>query len=134
MNPINHEATVQVGQVNAFPIQLVEQLVSVGSPILVGGVAVLLLASVVAVYTYNRGENNSWSVNDLDEEEKQVVELLESHNGKVKQKKIATEIEWSDAKASRLTTSLEEKNVIVKKMIERENQVELNSSDRRNKD
>lgn len=133
MNPINHEATVQVGQVNAVPIQLVEQLVSVGSPILVGGVAVLLLASVVAVYTYNRGENNSWSVNDLDEEEKQVVELLESHNGEVKQKKIATEIEWSDAKASRLTTSLEEKNVIVKKMIERENQVELNISDRRNK-
>lgn len=133
MSSINYEVTVQVGQLDAVPIQLVEQLVSIGSPVVLG-VVVLLLACVVAVYTYSKGEDNSWSVNDLGEEEMEVVELLESHNGEVKQKKIATDLEWSDAKASRLTTSLEEKNVIVKKMVERENQVELNSSDRRDKD
>lgn len=128
MSLTSQRATVHMA--DTVPIQFVDELMSVGSPVLLG-VVVLLFASVVAVYTYSQGEDEFWSVDELSEEEQKVVELLESNDGDVKQKKIATELDWSDAKASRLTTSLEEKNVLEKKMVERENKVELNSSDRK---
>lgn len=111
-------------------VSLYLQATQFSTPIIATVIAIIFVTVAVGVYTRSRSEDESWSLSNLDEEETNIVNLLDSENGEVKQKKFATEFDWSDAKVSRLTTRLEDKNVVEKAMIERENVIRLKGSNR----
>lgn len=90
--------------------------------------AAVLYAGSVA---YRRSKTDTrWSVSELNDEEEDIVELLQENNGKINQKEISDEMEFSDAKTSRLTSSLIDKNAVDKVREERQNYVIINSEDR----
>lgn len=111
-------------------VSLYLQATQFSTPIIATVIAIIFVTVAVGVYTRSRSEDETWSLSNLDEEETNIVNLLDSENGEVKQKKFATEFDWSDAKVSRLTTRLEDKNVVEKAMIERENVIRLKGSNR----
>lgn len=103
-----------------------------GVPILpIAVIGVGLLAVVGGVF-YRRDSDtgDDWSQDELQTEEERVVSLLEQHDGRVKQKLLAGEFDWSDAKVSRVTSNLEENSVLEKLTIGRENVLQLNQSGR----
>lgn len=74
---------------------------------------------------------SSWSTDELKTEGEKVVELLEENEGRIKQKDLKSTLDWSDSKASRVTSSLEEKGVIEKLTIGRENVISLEEEGRK---
>lgn len=106
------------------------------SPILIGSVfLVLIVLALIGGYLY-RGEEeddsdeDKWSSGDLETEEEKVVSLLEENDGRVKQKLVGKEFDWSDTKVSRVTGKLEDENVITKLTVGRENVLDLNEGER----
>lgn len=106
------------------------QAIEFSTPLIGAIIAVVFATATVGFYIRTRNKENTWSLTSLDDKETSIVKLLDSEGGEVKQKKLADNFGWSDAKVSRLTTSLEDKNIIEKSMVERENVVRLNSSNR----
>lgn len=102
-------------------------------------VAVVVILSVLAVAVgykvMGSNDKETWSVSDLEEDEVRIVEFLRSSEDKiVKQKELSNEFDWSDAKVSRLTSDLIDKNVVNKERIDRQNYVELNEEKEETKD
>ena len=118
----NLDATFMQSGTQNFPI---DPAIGVG----VITVFIILIAGGV-LYSRRSGGDSNWSTSDLQTEEERIVELLENNDGRIKQKMVAEEFDWSDAKVSRVTSSLEEDEVLEKLMIGRENVLELNESDR----
>jgi uncharacterized membrane protein len=119
MNPQYINQVLPYLQGTEFPTPLISTIV-----------AMVVVTMVVGAYVRTGSEDKTWSLTNLDEEETNIVNLLDSEDGEVKQKKFSTEFDWSDAKVSRLTTRLEDKNIVEKSMVERENIVRLNESNR----
>jgi uncharacterized membrane protein len=114
-------------------------------PVVPMAIVVVVALGIVGVATYYLSENDSlngsqennpgggssnnttssWSTNELRTEDEKVVELLEENGGRVKQKELKSILDWSDSKASRVTSNLEEKEVIEKLTIGRENIIRL---------
>lgn len=106
---------------------IIESLDPIIASVIVLLVAVLYAGSVA----YRRSKTDSrWSVSELDDEEEDIVELLQENDGKINQKEISNEMEFSDAKTSRLTSSLINKNAVDKVREERQNYVTINSEER----
>lgn len=106
---------------------IIESLDPIIASVIVLLVAVLYAGSVA----YRRSKTDSrWSVSELDDEEEDIVELLQENDGKINQKEISNEMEFSDAKTSRLTSSLINKNAVDKVREERQNYVIINSEER----
>lgn len=106
------------------------QATEFSTPLIATIIAIVVVTVAIGFYARTISEDKTWSLTNLDEEETNIVNLLDSEDGKVKQKKFSTEFDWSDAKVSRLTTRLEDKNIVEKSMVERENIVRLNESNR----
>lgn len=90
----------------------------------------LLIAAGGLIYRRTSSDDGGWSEDELQTEEEQVVSLLEEHDGRMKQKSLADTFDWSDAKVSRVTSSLAENDVLEKLTIGRENVLQLNESGR----
>jgi uncharacterized membrane protein len=96
-----------------------------------GGVGVVILIVISVLFMKSRTANSedkndsTWNTDELKTEGEKIVEILESNNGRIKQKEVASELDWSDSKVSRVTSSLEEKGVIEKLTIGRENVLDL---------
>lgn len=106
---------------------IIESLDPIIASVIVLLVAVLYAGSVA----YRRSKTDSrWSVSELDDEEEEIVELLQENDGKINQKEISNKMEFSDAKTSRLTSSLINKNAVDKVREERQNYVIINSEER----
>ena len=95
-------------------------------------IVVLMSASSVAYRRVNT--DPGWSIDDLESDEKSVVDLLENNKGRVEQKLISDEMKWSDAKTSRLTSSLIDKEVVEKVRENRQNYVILDNGARHEED
>jgi len=95
-------------------------------------IVVLISASSVAYRRVNT--DSGWSIDDLEGDEKSVVDLLENNKGRVEQKLISDEMKWSDAKTSRLTSSLIDKKVVEKVRENRQNYVILDNGARHEED
>lgn len=98
-------------------------------------VAIVVFILVISYFSYIKlygNEDDSWSVNNLETDEEKIVGLLEENDGRIKQKKIEDEFEWSKTKVSRLTSKLEDDNVIEKLTIGRENLINLNAKNKNN--
>lgn len=87
------------------------------------GVMILLGIGYVLVSTDSEG----WTYESLSEDEQMVVDLLRDNNGRVNQKQISDDLEYSDAKTSRITSSLIEMNVVTKSREDRQNYIILNT-------
>lgn len=90
-------------------------------------VVLFSLLCVITLGTYMRlkSENSESSIDSLEGNEKKVVDFVKSNGGEVKQKRISDEFEWSDAKTSRISTSLVEKGVVEKNRKDRQNVLEI---------
>lgn len=77
------------------------------------------------VYYFRNSSSENWSVDDLTSEEKEIVEMIRKRNGEINQVVISENTDWSDAKVSRLTSSLISKEVIDKSRRDRENYISL---------
>lgn len=101
-----------------------------------GGIGVVILVIVSVLFMKNRTtnseekDNTTWNTDELKTEGERIVEILESNDGRVKQKKVASELDWSDSKVSRVTSNMQEKGVIEKLTIGRENVLNLKEDDK----
>lgn len=104
------------------------------SPAVIGSVALIItILSLIGAYKYrskDEEDENEWSSEDLETEEEKVVSLLEENDGRIKQKSVSDEFDWSDTKVSRVTGELEEENIIRKLTVGRENVLDLNEGQR----
>lgn len=114
-----------------------EESTSTNLPLIpIGGVGVVILIVISVLFmkrrtTNSEDENNStWNTDELKTEGEKIVEILESSDGRIKQKEVASELDWSDSKVSRVTSSLEEKSVIEKLTIGRENVLNLKEDEK----
>lgn len=104
-------------------------------PVIVSGIAVLVVIMYASSVAYRRvGAEDGWSMSDLESEEENIVDLLEENKGRIEQKLISDEMEWSDAKTSRLTSSLIDKEVVDKVRDDRQNYVVLKDDNRSEED
>lgn len=87
-------------------------------------VTLIVILVFVGVYYYRKRDTDNVKYEMLDKEEKQVVDLLQDKED-VEQKKISEQLEWNDAKTSRVTSSLINKNIVDKYRESRTNRVEL---------
>lgn len=83
------------------------------------------------VYKVKSRDDDLWIYDNLSEDEQTFVDVLENNEENTKQKYISDQLDWSDAKTSRVTSSLVEKNVIKKERNERLNYVNLLSQNRK---
>lgn len=92
--------------------------------VLILSITMFITGSVV--YKLKISDDNEWEYDNLSEDEKQYVDVIENNNdGLVEQKSISDSLDWSDAKTSRITTSLIDKNVITKERNDRTNYVDI---------
>lgn len=90
-------------------------------------VTISLVGLLYMLYNRKKDSSNSWSVTELKTDEEKIVALLEENNGRIKQKILVNEFDWSKTKVSRLTSNLENEGVIEKLTIGRENVLNLKS-------
>lgn len=104
-------------------------------PVVASSIALLVVIVYASSVAYRRvGTEDGWSVKDLESEEQNIVNLLENNKGRIEQKLISDEMEWSDAKTSRLTSSLIDKEVVDKVRDDRQNYVILKDDNRSEED
>ncbi|MDZ7688458.1 MAG: hypothetical protein U5J64_07030, partial [Halobacteriales archaeon] len=115
-----------------------------GIPVYVYAVALVVVLSVAAVvyrsryYTAGGTEKEAPSVEeetavtDMEETEdeqisddERVLRMIESEEGKMKQKHVVEETGWSEAKVSKLTSRMEDEGMITKIRLGRENILEI---------
>lgn len=86
--------------------------------------SVIFLTSSLLVY---KKRSSELSYEDLDSEEKEVVDLINSNGGKLKQKEVSDNLGWEDTKTSRITSSLVKDDFVIKSRSERENYIKINN-------
>lgn len=98
-------------------------------------IVVIMVVFYVAGATYRRTRSSEgWKLSDLEDDEEDIVHLLEDNDGRVEQKMISDSMDWSDAKTSRLTSDLINKNVVEKVREDRQNYVVLKEDSRTQED
>lgn len=100
--------------------------------LVIGIGAVLLVVSVVLFKLYSNREHQDDTTSNVnsdgslpDDPEEKVMEYLRENDGKVKQKDLTEDLDWSKTKVSRVTSSLEDQNKVSKLRIGRENIIEI---------
>jgi hypothetical protein len=73
----------------------------------------------------NNGTNSSQPAHEFVTNETQVLDLLEQHNGQLKQADIVESLDWSKSKTSRVLSELAEEGVVEKIRLGRENVIRL---------
>lgn len=116
-----------------------------GIPLYAYAVALVVLISVAAVVYHGRsgsgerevaGDTSAEGKAEAQEQEtgfarekvpddERVLDMIESEGGRMKQKRLVEETGWSEAKVSKLTSSLEEEDEITKIRLGRENILEI---------
>lgn len=96
----------------------------------VASLAFLLASS--AVYAVRSRGTEGWTIDDLNEEQSDVVGLIEENNGEVKQKTVSKELDWSDAKTSRITSELTDLGAVTKIRKDRQNYLQVDEDNRVN--
>lgn len=103
-------------------------------PVLIGVIVVLLSGLGGAVYLgfidlpFGAGPTASAgidSISDLMSNEEQVQNLLEEHGGRLKQQEVAAQLDWTDAKTSKVIRQMRDDGSIETFRIGRENVVTL---------
>lgn len=117
-----------------------------GSPLVLGGIAVVVLAALALVAFFRlRGQTESPPRSDLEtatetkedsgpppellSNEEQVLQLLERHGGRMKQKQIPEEFGWSSAKTSQVVSDMRDDEQLDSFRIGRENVLVLPDTD-----
>ena len=120
-------------------------LLGVGAPVVVAAVVVLAAVAGAAVVYRRRGDRTVESGTDdgkatvasepeapdpeLLSNEEQVLQLIESEGGRMKQKAVAERLEWTDAKTSQVTKKLRENGDLEGFRLGRENVLSLPDDD-----
>jgi len=123
-----------------------------GIPLYVYAVAVVVVLSVAAIVYHSRVDTavdteTEASVEDRETEEiaedtedeqitddERVLSMIESEDGKMKQKRVVEETGWSEAKVSKLTSQMENEGVITKIRLGRENILEIRDEEEKEDD
>lgn len=92
-------------------------------PIVLGGIILSLIA--IGVYRRKNLVNASSIIEELENDQKMVVEMLRDNNGEMLQKDIVDESDYSKAKISGVVKELEDRNIISKEKEGRSNKVVL---------
>lgn len=92
-------------------------------PIVLGGIILSLIA--IGVYRRKNLVNASSVIDELEKDQKMVVEMLKENNGEMLQKDIVDKSDYSKAKISGVVKELEERNIISKEKEGRSNKVVL---------
>lgn len=74
----------------------------------------------------NRSKKTRTNSHRLKSDQESIVEFVMENGGRVKQKEITNSLDWSKSKISRVTNKMEDKNLLSKLKIGRENVVKLN--------
>ena len=107
-------------------------------PVYVYGILLVMMLSVLVFLAYmykfrDRDEEDDEESSDsgettsdnLQTEEERLLSFIKENDGRVKQKSLSEEFDWSEAKVSRVTKKLEEEDLIRKLTIGRENVLDL---------
>jgi uncharacterized membrane protein len=89
----------------------------------------VLLAGAV-LYIQRSEDDDKWTSDELNDEQSNVIDYLEENDGKILQKSISDNFDWSDAKTSRITSELIDLGAVEKTRDNRQNYISINSEDR----
>jgi uncharacterized membrane protein len=90
--------------------------------LILGIISTLIIISLI-IYKLRTNKNDEENLEDLNEDEKEVIEILKDNNGEILQKDIVNETEYSKAKISEVISSLEEHQMISKEKDGRSNKI-----------
>lgn len=100
--------------------------------LIIGGSIVLLITALVLFKLYSDKKSQNETTEKInstgsmpDDPENEVMEYLRENDGRVKQKDLTEDLDWSKTKVSRVTSSLEEQDKVSKLRIGRENIIEI---------
>lgn len=106
-------------------VALQDVSVSIDPLITVFIVSILLVLSSFLVY---KRRSSELSYEDLDSEQKEVIDLIKENEGRIKQKEVSKNLNWDDTKTSRITTSLIDSGLVEKRRSERENYLSIDNN------
>lgn len=93
------------------------------------GIAIVGIMIFLGIgYVLGSTDSEVWTYESLSDDEQMVVDLIRDNNGRINQKQISDDLDWSDAKTSRITSSLIEIDVVTKSREDRQNYIILNTS------
>lgn len=88
-------------------------------------VAIVVVLTVTLSYGMKRYyDQKIITYDELTDEEQQLIDVFNDET-KIPQKTVSNQLDWSDAKTSRVTSQLVEKQVIEKQRVDRENYLQI---------
>lgn len=108
-----------------------DETASIGMPIAVGVLVILLIIGGTGVYLRKRQSSPIQMDEDREllSNEEQVLNVLKANGGRMKQQELVQELEWTDAKTSQVVGNLRDAGKIEGFRLGRENVLKLSDTD-----